>query len=92
MGNLSFSPTSSPLFEPEPERSHGQQQTERGHSSDSAAAVKVLRKKIVAEVIVDEQEQDESDQDGTDPHQCPSESSDGARLVVLAQSFAVTTH
>ena len=85
MGNWSFSPTSFPLFEPVPERSHGEQQTERGHPSDSAAAVKVLWKKIVADVIVDEQEQDKTDQDGTNPHECPSESSDGARLVVLAQ-------
>jgi len=65
MGNLSFSPASSqassPAFEPGPENSHSQQQTDPGHFSYNVAGVEVLGKKVVADVIVDEHEQGETD-------------------------------
>ncbi len=82
--NLSFSPSSSPAFEPVPENSHGQQQTQTGQSSHSSGGVKVLGKKIVPDVIVDEQEQEETDQDGNNSADGSVECSDGARFVPLA--------
>ena|SRR5882757_7672406 len=89
MGNLSFSPASSqassPAFEPVPENSHGQQQTDPGHFSDNVAGVEVFGKKVVADVIADEHEQEETDQDDNNPANYPSECTDGARFVVLAQ-------
>src|SRR5271169_1703897 len=81
----SFSPAASPVSQPVQEGSHRQHHTEPGHLSHNMAGIKVFGQKIKTDVVVDEQEQNETDQDTNNSHERTTESSNGARFVVLAQ-------